>query len=622
MARDGVPGGTEIAAAEAALADAADTAQLWRLQLQLSFARARAGDAEAARRHRAGVRRLLEAELARLDEPMATLLRARPDVRDALLATAAPTDSAPDAPSFLAQLLSLNERLALETDPQRLLETILDVAIEMSGAERGFVLTPASTDARPGEVTVRVARDFDRERLPPEQLEFSRTIATEVLITSQPLISVDAMDDDRLRDNRSVHAMRLRSVLCVPMRYRGRALGVVYVDNRLLAGAFDRGRQAFMEGFADQAAIALARADQLRVEQEAREALEAARAEVERLNRQLETRLERQTEGLVRAQQQLRRQHAALQGLVRDGGIVGDSAPMKRVLALVDRVAPTRVPVLVVGESGTGKELIARALHLRSDRASEHLLAINCAALPETLLESELFGHVRGAFTGADRDRAGLFERADRGTLFLDEVGDMTLTMQAKLLRALDSGQIRRVGSTSTRRVDVRVVAATNRDLEQGVADGRFREDLYYRLCGIQLKLPPLRDRGADVLLLAEHFLTRIGADATVRRLSAAARRRLQTYSWPGNVRELQSALTAAALLAPGDRIEPEDLPLSGSAPPAPARWDGLSTLAEIEVEVIRDALERLGGNKSRAARALGIDRNTLRTRLERADRA
>ena len=315
----------------------------------------------------------------------------------------------------------------------------------------------------------------------------------------------------------------------------------------------------------------------------------------------------------------LRRENANLRAQVRDRyglpGLLAGSAQMAQVVELVRRVAPTSATVLIRGESGTGKELIAKAIHHASDRARGPFVAINCGALPETLLESELFGHVRGAFTGASGTKKGLFEEADGGTLLLDEIGEMAPSLQVKLLRALQSGEIRPVGSTQAITVDVRVVAATNRDLEQLIRQGGFREDLFYRLNVIPVTLPPLRERREDIPLLAEHFLGR-----AAQRLGPAAVDRLLRYPWPGNVRELENAIERAAILARDQTIEPDDLPphVTGGVILGPA--PGLErehTLAEAERAHIIQTLERCGGNHSRAAEMLGIGRTTLWRKLK-----
>ena len=321
----------------------------------------------------------------------------------------------------------------------------------------------------------------------------------------------------------------------------------------------------------------------------------------------------------------LRRENANLRAQVRDRyglpGLLAASPQMASVVDLVRRVAPTDATVLIQGESGTGKEVIAKAIHHASARARGPFVAINCGALPETLLESEIFGHVKRAFTGASGSKKGLFEEADRGTLLLDEIGEMAASLQVKLLRALQSGEIRPVGSAQSITVDVRVVAATNRDLDQMIRQGAFREDLFYRLNVISLALPPLRERREDIPLLAEHFLgrsaKRLGRSL---RLSAAAVDRLLRYPWPGNVRELENAVERSAILARQEVIGPEDLPphVTGGVALGPApSLEREHTLAEAERAHIIQTLERCSWNHSRAAETLGIGRTTLWRKLK-----
>jgi two-component system, NtrC family, response regulator AtoC len=304
--------------------------------------------------------------------------------------------------------------------------------------------------------------------------------------------------------------------------------------------------------------------------------------------------------------------------------IEGKSPVMLEVYKLVARVASTTATVLVVGESGTGKELVARAIHSHSLRASAPFVPVNCTALSESLLESELFGHARGAFTGAIAAKRGLFEMADGGTLFLDEIGDMGPKMQGQLLRTLQDGEVRPVGSSESIRVDVRLVCATNRDLEADVKAGRFREDLYFRINVVTVKLPPLRDRPGDIPILISHFLVKVArregrAEAS---MSREALDLLCRHSWPGNVRELENAVERAVAVAKGNVILPSDLPVEvyGGAPPvAGGIIDDRPTLSELERRYIALVLTECGGNKKKAAERLGIDRRTLYRALERS---
>jgi DNA-binding NtrC family response regulator len=308
---------------------------------------------------------------------------------------------------------------------------------------------------------------------------------------------------------------------------------------------------------------------------------------------------------------------------VRFENIIGRSRSMQDVFALVRRVASSQASVLITGESGTGKELVARAIHAHSPRATRPFVAVNCAAIPETLLESDLFGYKRGAFTDARADRPGLFVEAGGGTLFLDEIGELPLPLQPKLLRVLQEREVRPLGANKSERVDVRVLAATNRQLEKRLKDGRFREDLFYRLNVIHIDLPPLRERTEDVLPLAEHFLDRSAqrAGKALRGFKESAKKILLGYAWPGNVRELENVIERAVALAEGEIVAPEDLPPAmrdrkNQDRITTALAQGL-TLDELEREYIQRVLEAEGGNKTRAAQRLGLDRKTLYRKLD-----
>jgi two-component system response regulator HydG len=307
--------------------------------------------------------------------------------------------------------------------------------------------------------------------------------------------------------------------------------------------------------------------------------------------------------------------------------IIGQSRSMKDLIDMVAMIAPSEATVLITGQSGTGKELIAKAIHFNSPRKDRALVIVNCAALTETLLESELFGHEKGAFTGADNRREGRFMQADRGTIFLDEIGEMSGLMQAKLLRVIQERELQRVGGDVTIKVDVRILAATNRDLQQEVADGKFREDLYYRLNVVTLNVPPLRDRRDDIALLAQHFLEKYAQKnrKRVKGFSPVAMDMLLKYEWPGNVRELENALERAVILLAGDHITEKELPLSITQTyseqsdwmPLQSATNGSLSLVEIEKTAIIATLEEAGGNKSEAARRLGINRKTLHKKLK-----
>ena len=299
-------------------------------------------------------------------------------------------------------------------------------------------------------------------------------------------------------------------------------------------------------------------------------------------------------------------------------GIIGKSRALADITSVVRRVADSPATVLVTGPSGSGKELVARALHEASRRKDGPFVAVNAAAIPETLLESELFGYKKGAFTDARQDKKGLFVEADGGTLFLDEIGDLPLVLQAKILRVLEEREVRPLGATRNLPIDARVVAATNHDLRKAVKEGRFREDLFYRLAVIEIAIPPLRDRPEDILPLAEHFLGRAKARArlSIQGFSGAAARVLMAYDWPGNVRELENAVERAVALAQDEWISPDDLPPTVQKPSTPDLFasaaERMMTLEEVDRAYVKHVLERFGGNKVRAAAALGINRRTI----------
>ncbi len=323
---------------------------------------------------------------------------------------------------------------------------------------------------------------------------------------------------------------------------------------------------------------------------------------------------------------QLRRENlrlrAALDRVSPASEIVGESQAIRQVLRLIDKAAPTNSPVLILGESGTGKELVARALHRSSQRSERPVVTINCAALQESLLESELFGHEKGAFTGATAGKPGLFEVADGGTLFIDELGELAAPLQAKLLRVLEDGSLRRVGSTREQTVDVRIIAATNRNLRQDVRDGRFREDLFYRINVLAIEIPPLRDRRDDIPLLIDHLLARSGHGRW--RIDDDARQALCAYRWPGNVRELCNILDRATILADDNHITLQDLPepmrvaAGGTQLPADSMAPETDNLRELERRHVARVLERERGSRKRTAAALGINRRSLYRLIEK----
>ena len=514
------------------------------------------------------------------------------------------------------RLLEIYRQINSELDPERLLGMVMDTAVELTGAERGFLLLGPSPD----QLEVEVARNLE---LTGEKAAYSRSIAERVFNTGQPVVTVSARNDPRFKEYLSVHQLQLESVLCIPIHARDRMAGVLYMESRFQSGRFTPADQRLLMAFGDQVAIALTNARLLTDNIRKAEELQQAKQEIEALYEERGRLLNKRTQQLEEARRDLAETRRKLESRPGMFGMVGRSAPMLKLFHLVERVAATNVPVLVEGESGTGKEMVARAIHDCSERRKKRMVSVNCAAIPEGLLESELFGHVRGAFTGADRDRKGLFAVADGGTLFLDEIGDMPTRMQVDLLRALQEKTIRPVGGQKDFTVDVRIIAASNKPLAQLVPLGKFREDLYYRLNVVALKLPPLRARTEDIPLLVDHFLDRIAAQmkGEKKHLTHDALRRLSEYGWPGNVRQLEHALLNAAVLADDDVLTGEDFTLEApearplqSALPVPT--SGQDRRAR-EKQRILEALEACNWNKSQAARKLDMPRRTFYRRLK-----
>jgi transcriptional regulator with GAF, ATPase, and Fis domain len=503
------------------------------------------------------------------------------------------------AAEFNSEELALLHRVARallsEREYGELLADLLDTTIEGLRAERGFVVV---REGSPNESRFRatVARNFKSEALTQAEEEVSGSISAAVLEHGRAMLIGDAMLSERFGKHSSVKRLGLRSVLCAPLVASNQAFALIYLENRDITNRFvDRQRELLDE-------ICRMAAPRLR----SAVAIELARKRA----REMESSLG-ETDGILTA-----------------------DAGMAAVLETVRQVAPTELAVLIQGKTGTGKELIARALYRQSARANGPFVVLNCGAIPASLIESELFGYVRGAFTGANQDRIGLIASAHRGTFFLDEVGELPPELQPRLLRVLQSGEFSRVGAVRPEKVDIRLLAATNRDLEREVEEGRFRSDLFYRISAITLKIPPLRERPHDVHLLADHFLhdyaARYAREAP--RLSGECLAALSAWAFPGNVRELESEIARlVAVSPPGATIERSALNeriRAGCRPAGTQQNQGQSTpgaggsppmsLAEMEKQLILSVLAHTGGNRTRAAEILGISREGLRTKMQR----
>jgi len=484
-----------------------------------------------------------------------------------------------EAVSSYRKLYEFSERLLANYELGPLLESLMDAVVEITSADKGFLILLEGNELR-----VKVARNVKRENLADALEQLSDSIVDKVVKTRRPVIVSDALSDQEFKNAMSVMNLKLSSVMCVPLLERGNLLGCLYVGNSQVVRLFDDQHLEALTIFAAQASLLL------------RNALLVNELKLD--NKLLSEKLEQ----------------------LRFGDIIGSCPAMQEVFRKVQKIATTDISVLITGETGTGKELIAREIHRRSGRAKGPFITINCGAIPENLLESELFGHVRGAFTGAVSNKEGKFHAASGGTLFLDEIGEMPLNLQVKILRALQEKVIVRVGENRIEQVDIRVLAATNRNLENEIKQNRFREDLYYRLNVVNLHLPPLRERGDDVMVIAKYLLQRYAGEygGTVKGFSPNAVIAVRKFGWPGNIRQLENHIKKACVLADKALLGAEDLGLSADVLPA------ILPLADakdkFQREYINQILELNNGNRTKTARDLGVDPRTIFRHLEKED--
>ncbi|MFC2172348.1 sigma 54-interacting transcriptional regulator [Acidobacteriota bacterium] len=425
--------------------------------------------------------------------------------------------------SEIGTLYEISKTLTSILEIGPLLERILDLAIQEVSAERGLIIL---FDTQKGEPEVVAARNVEKET-ETDAIQYSLSIVKEAG-KGASVIATDATADDRYRNKQSILLYNIRSLMCVPMILRENVMGTVYLDNRSFTSSFDDSDLRFLESFANQAALAVDNA---------------------------------------RLYERLKEENILLREAVQETfgfeQIIGRSAPMEKVFKVLYKVIDSPSSVMLLGESGTGKELIAKAIHYNGIRKDKNFVAINCAALPSELLESELFGHVRGAFSGAASDKKGLMETADGGTIFFDEISELDFNLQAKLLRAVEESSIRRVGDTRPRTIDVRIICASNKNLKDEVEKEKFRKDLYYRLNVITIHLPTLRERPDDIPVLSEYFLDKMNRKLVkdLKGFEAEVLERFSAYHWPGNVRELENIIERAVVLADGPKISLDDLP-------------------------------------------------------------
>jgi transcriptional regulator with GAF, ATPase, and Fis domain len=530
----------------------------------------------------------------------------------------------------LARILEINAELAGTVDLPQLAGRIVDNAIALLKAERGYLLL---VDAR-GKLVVHTSRLRDREQA---NTDFSESIARSVLRQKEPIVSLNAASDVRFEGFSSVHQLMLKSVACVPVRApSGEAIGALYLETRTRPGRHFNEELPTLAAFSDQAAVALENARLISENLKKSDELSRTNDALQKAKDELEEALGERTRRLKVTRRRLRDAQATIHSHFGYRQLVGTSEAMRRLYALIERVKDTDLPVLITGESGTGKEVVARVIHDASPRSARKFLGVNCGAIPEHLLESELFGHKRGAFTGADRDRKGLFREAEEGTILLDEVGETPQRMQTGLLRVLQEKKVRAVGATDEVEVDVRVLFATNRDLKSLVEEGRFREDLFYRIHVVELRLPSLRERTEDIPQLVDHFLGLFAARFKREKkvVSREGLRALSHYDWPGNVRQLENVLLNAWVLSDGEEIEVADLEVPNTTPAsAPAvavaaeagreagsgsRRETASQHGRDERDRIVEALRACNWNRVRAAELSGIPRRTFYRRLRK----
>jgi transcriptional regulator with GAF, ATPase, and Fis domain len=473
-----------------------------------------------------------------------------------------------------SRLYDFSARLMDNYDLGELLAGLMDAVLATTGGDKGFLILCEGE-----RMDVKIARNVKKENIANALSQVSDSIISKVVRTRKPVLVMDALSDAEFQASTSVMNLRLSAVLCLPLLERGNLLGLIYVgfSNALQhTERFAPSELAVLEIFASQASLIIRNAllvNELRLD-----------------NKLLSDRLER----------------------MRFGSIIGSCPAMQDVFRMVGKVASTDISVLITGETGTGKELIAREIHQRSSRIKGPFITINCGAIPENLLESELFGHVRGAFTGAVANKAGKFQAADGGTLLLDEIGEMPLALQVKLLRVLQDRVVVRVGDTRQEPIDIRVVAATNRDLEKEMAAGRFREDLFFRLNVLNIRLPPLRERGDDTIVIAKYMLNQHAEQfgGQVKGFTAAAIQAIKKYRWPGNIRELDNRIKKAVVLADRALLGAEDLGFTADNQPVTLP---LAKARELwQRNYVNEVLALNNGNRTKAAQDLGVDPRTI----------
>ena len=464
-------------------------------------------------------------------------------------------------------------------DPDLLLENILQIAMDTLQAERGFVLL--KDPGEPHGFAIRNSNNVSEKQI-VDLMELSTSVVAEVFEKGEPIILFEALEDQRYGTSESIVLQQIQSIACMPLCIKDHQIGAIYLDSVSRRSHFTKESLPFLSALANQSAIAI---ENVRLYQSLRDENRRLRGEIKRIHGFDE--------------------------------IIGQSVRMQQIFETMSRLLDTDATLLLEGESGTGKELVARAIHYNGLRKDKPFITLFCGSLPDSLLESELFGHKKGAFTGAATDKPGLFESADEGTIFLDEVGDLTPRIQTALLRVLQEGEVKRVGENNIRKVDVRVISATNKPLKELIKAGEFREDLYYRLNTISITLPPLRHRKSDIPLLAHHFLDRFAVKQRnyIKGFTQDVVSALERYNWPGNVRELENTVRRAVVLTTSELITVDDLKL-----PQQIEDDALEpgiTLKEAERRLVEKTLAEFDGNISESSRVLGVSRSWLHYKMK-----
>jgi len=492
----------------------------------------------------------------------------------------APSDATPVDKSALGayrEIVSFSERLMRSNSLDELLTSLMDSVIDLSGADKGFLILFDN-----GSPSVKVARNIEQEDLDDALAELSDSIIEKVIKEKQALIVSDALNDAQFSSSRSIMNLKICSVLCVPLLEDGQLLGLIYLGNNRFTHLFDAAILSGVTVFASQASLLIRNALLLN---------------------------------------DLRQDNDTLRQHLKDkrfGQIIGTCPAMQDIFNKIRKLAPTDISVLITGETGTGKELIAQEIHRNSTRVDKPFVVVNSGAIPENLLESELFGHMKGSFTGATANKMGRFQAAHGGTLFLDEIGEMPIALQVKILRALQEKEVTPVGGTKPESVDIRIVSATNRVLEDEIQNGNFREDLFYRLNVVGLHLPPLRDRGDDLMLIARYLLKSIGEEynMSITEFAPQATVLMKRYNWPGNIRQLENRIKKAVVMSDGGQLSCEDLDLTESdlAPITPLN----QAKDDFQRQYINEILERNNGNRTKTAQDLGVDPRTIFRHLEK----